>query len=152
MNYMNNQMSTMPQQYQPNTWRNPAMSGAYASQMPNVQSAMPQYSYASQPPVNMSVDWIQGGYQSAMAYPKPAPGAGVILMDSDADMFYIKKTDPSGMPLPIRIFKYEEEVQQSQQSQMGRSGAQDMSQFVTKDDFKHMLEEYLGPVNKGDGK
>lgn len=111
-----------------------------------------QYSYASQPPAQMNVDWIQGGYSSAMAYPKPAPGTGVILMDSDNDQFYIKRTDISGMPLPIRTFNYTEVMQQSQTAAPGRMEAPDMTQYVTKDDIKSMLEDYLGPLPKGEAK
>lgn len=107
-----------------------------------------QNSYTAPPTSQMSVDWIQGGLNSAKAYPKPAPGCGIILMDSDEDKFYIKKTDASGFPMPLRSFTYREEVQQAE-SQMSRQAAMpDMSQYVTKDDFEKMLEKYLGPVKE----
>ena len=64
-------------------------------------------------------------------------------MDSDEDKFYIKKTDPSGFPLPLRVFSYHEEVQKTE-SQMSRQAAMpDMSQYVTKDDIEKMLKKYI---------
>lgn len=41
-----------------------------------------------------------------------APGASVLLMDSENSSFYIKSTDQSGMPMPLRIFDYTERTAQ----------------------------------------
>lgn len=38
-------------------------------------------------------------------------GQSVLLMDSESSSFYIKSTDASGMPLPLRVFDYTERVQ-----------------------------------------
>lgn len=137
-NQMMPQMQVQPQ------WQSSSAgaSASYGYGQPN------QNSYAAPPTSQMSVDWIQGGLNSAKAYPKPAPGCGIILMDSDEDKFYIKKTDASGFPMPLRAFTYREEVPQNE-SQMSRQSAMpDMSQYVTKDDFEKMLEKYLGPVKE----
>lgn len=141
------QMPQQSNQIMPQVQQNPwASTGAAASY--GYSQAAPQNSYAAPPTSQMSVDWIQGGINSAKAYPKPAPGCGIILMDSDEDKFYIKKTDASGFPMPLRAFTYREEVQQAE-SQMSRQAAMpDMSQYVTKDDFEKMLEKYLGPVKE----
>ena len=58
-----------------------------------------------------------------------AAGNSVLLMDSDASVFYLKSTDASGMPQPMRIFDYTE-----------RSGtavpeAQPNTDYVTRDEF-----------------
>lgn len=50
--------------------------------------------------------WVQGE-EGAKAY-MVAAGNNVMLMDSEASTFYIKSTDQSGMPLPLRIFDYTE--------------------------------------------
>lgn len=109
-----------------------------------------QNSYGVPPQTSqMSVDWIQGGVNSAKAYPKPAPGCATLLMDSDLNMFFIKKTDPSGFPLPLRMFTYREEsMQQNDGASERQSTSPDMSQYMRKEDFKAMLEEYLGPTSK----
>lgn len=50
--------------------------------------------------------WVQGE-EGAKAY-MVAPGNSVLLMDSENSAFYIKSTDASGMPQPLRIFDYTE--------------------------------------------
>lgn len=50
--------------------------------------------------------WVQGE-EGAKAY-LVAPGSSVLLMDSEAQKFYIKSADASGMPMPLRVFAYEE--------------------------------------------
>ena len=146
MAYSMNNYPQFSQGYQQNNQLMPQnqpqwpMSGAAMSYGYNQAS---QNSYAAPPTTQMSVDWIQGGINSANAYPKPAPGCGVILMDSDEDKFYIKKTDQSGFPMPLRVFSYHEEIQKAE-SQMSRQSAMpDMSQYVTKDDIEKMLKKYI---------
>ena len=50
--------------------------------------------------------WVQGesGAKSYLV----APNSTVLLMDSETDQFFIKSSDASGMPLPLRTFKYTE--------------------------------------------
>lgn len=50
--------------------------------------------------------WVQGE-EGAKAY-MVAPGSSVMLMDSENTVFYLKSSDQSGMPLPLRIFDYTE--------------------------------------------
>ncbi len=79
--------------------------------------------------------WVQGE-AGAKAYPV-APGLSVLLMDSEKDCFYIKTTDASGVPMPLRIFTYTEVVQ----SQQAR---QPEPQYVTREEFeelKRMLQD-----------
>lgn len=47
------------------------------------------------------------GEEGAKAY-MVAAGNSVMLMDSDANVFYIKSADESGVPRPLRIFDYTE--------------------------------------------
>lgn len=86
-------------------------------QMPNM-GAMPdqlaQLRGQAQPmPQNQSsMIWVQGeaGAKSFLV----APGQHVQLMDSEAEVFYIKGADASGVPLPLRIFDYKERTASAQ--------------------------------------
>ena len=78
----------------------------YAQQMGGMQQ-MPQPQPQAAP-----IIWVQGeaGAKSFLV----APGQTVQLMDSESEVFYIKATDQSGMPLPLRIFDYKERIQGAQ--------------------------------------
>ena len=60
----------------------------------------------AQPQNNNGLIWVQGesGAKSFLV----APNTTVMLMDSEASVFYLKSADASGMPLPLRIFDYKE--------------------------------------------
>ena len=65
----------------------------------------------SQPPAPASdIIWVQGeaGAKSYLV----APNSTVMLMDSEANTFYFKSSDGSGIPQPLRIFDYVERTQQ----------------------------------------
>lgn len=49
--------------------------------------------------------WVQG-IEGAKAYPV-APGASVMLMDSESSVFYIKSTNANGVP-SMQVFDYVE--------------------------------------------
>ena len=53
-----------------------------------------------------SINWVQGE-AGARSVPVP-PGQKALLMDSETNVFYVKSSDTSGMPLPLRIFEYKE--------------------------------------------
>lgn len=69
---------------------------------------MPQQPMQAQPTAQSQsgVLWVQGE-EGAKAY-MVAPGNSVLLMDSEGSRFYIKCTDQSGMPQPLRVFDYTE--------------------------------------------
>lgn len=77
--------------------------------------------------------WVQGE-QAAKSYPV-APGATVLLMDSEQSRFYMKSVDQSGMPMPLRTFEFTEVPQISPVS----PSTFDPTKFVTKDELKEML-------------
>lgn len=79
--------------------------------------------------------WVQGesGAKSYMV----APGNTVVLFDSEKETFYIKTTDASGMPQPLKVYDYAERQPQAAQPQV------DLSQYVTKDELTNMLDEWL---------
>jgi len=73
----------------------------------NQYQYQPQQSYAPAPTQQaQGIIWVQGE-AAAKAYPV-APGSNVLLMDSEGECFYIKSTDASGMPQPLRTFAYQE--------------------------------------------
>lgn len=140
MSYPNfyNQYQGIPQnQYQPQAMQVPQY------QMPqSIPQITPQNApqTVQQPQSSNSVIWVQGeaGAKSYLV----APGQTVWLMDSENLVFYIKSTDQSGMPLPLRIFDYTE-----------RNGAQniptaaantpniDMSAYATRAELAELEEK-----------
>ncbi len=118
----------MPQnQYQPQTMQ------TQQYQMP--QSVPPA---VQQPQSNNGIIWVQGeaGAKSYLV----APGQSVLLMDSESSAFYIKSTDPSGMPLPLRIFDYTERngVQNIPTAASNIPGV-DMTNYITREEFEEKI-------------
>lgn len=92
-----------------------------------------------QPPVvqpqqqnSTGIIWVQGE-AGAKAYPV-APGNSILLMDSENSFFYIKSTDTSGVPQPIRKFKYEEYTGEPKKEEPKQPEI-DLSNFVTKEEL-----------------
>lgn len=74
--------------------------------------------------------WVQGeaGAKSYLV----APGQSLILMDSEAEVFYIKSTDASGVPMPLRIFDYKERTGSQRPSQAAQMPIVD---YVTRTEY-----------------
>ena len=85
------------------------------------------------------ITWVQGE-AGAKAYPVAA-GTSMLLMDSEAENFYIKSTDTSGMPQPLRRFQYKEILENQKQEVPPVAQAFDSSQFVTRDEFERRIGE-----------
>lgn len=104
-----------------------------------------------QPQTNSNgIIWVQGE-AGAKAY-MTAPGASILLMDSENNTFYIKSSDQSGMPLPLRIFDYTERtatggnaVQKPEQPPIPQV---DFSNFITREELEDILEERLKRPSK----
>lgn len=75
-------------------------------QMQPMQQAMQPQMVPQPQPASNGILWVQGE-EGAKAY-MVAAGSSVMLMDSDANVFYIKSADESGVPRPLRIFDYAE--------------------------------------------
>lgn len=103
-----------------------------AAQMQQAAQAMPSAQMASaQPAASGGIIWVQGE-EGAKAY-TPPPGASVLLMDSENQTFYIKSSDPSGMPLPLRVFDYTER-------QAGQKMQPDPQNYVTREEFEALRQ------------
>ena len=113
----------------------------YGYQMPNYYGqAMPdqlaQLPMMSQPtgqssPSTPPIIWVQGE-EGAKAY-MVAAGNSVLLMDSENSAFYIKSTDASGMPLPLRVFDYKERTTAAKMP--AQAVQQPSGEFVTRAEF-----------------
>ena len=93
---------------------------------------------AQQMPMNRpdpnGLNWVQGEAGAKSWY--ITPGATVLLMDSEAQRFYLKSADMNGVPA-MRTFEYNE---------VGAQKPQDVPQpinFVTVDEFSGFKNEVL---------
>ena len=95
-----------------------------------------------------SLIWVQG-IEAAKSY-LVAPNTTVLLMDSEKERFFLKSSDASGMPLPLRVFEYTEIVQ-SGANKPSESQTMDLSSYATKaelDAFKDEIQGILKNVPK----
>lgn len=82
---------------------------------------------------SQGIIWVQGE-EAAKAY-MVAAGNSVLLLDAEGDCFYLKSTDQSGMPMPLRVFDYKERTTQKQIPQ---------AEYVTRKEF----EEFINSMRK----
>lgn len=109
------------------------LSGQYQPQPIQTVQPMPQQ------PTSSGINWVQGE-EGAKAY-LTVPGVPVLLMDSENNTFYIKSSDQSGMPLPLRIFDYTERTTASKPTVQQQTGVD----FVTREEF-NALEDKLNAL------
>lgn len=83
--------------------------------------------------------WVQGE-AGAKSYPV-APNTRLLLMDSEADVFYIKSVDGSGMPLPLRTFDYVERTSDKPREKQQEHVCQCTGKYVSRDDFEALAAE-----------
>ena len=115
----------------------------FVPQQQLAQQVVPQQQAVVQQPANDNgILWVQG--EAGAKSWAVAPGKSVMLMDSESNTFYIKSSDQSGMPMPLRIFDYtERNTQQQTQPQVVQHQQIDTSQFVTWDALDEKLNEML---------
>lgn len=88
---------------------------------------------------NNGITWVQGE-NAAKSYPV-APGNSILLMDSESSVMYIKSTDQSGMPQPLRIFDYTERTQG--RTNQGRvSETVPTGDYVSHDELNALKDEF----------
>jgi len=92
------------------------------------QLRTPQF-YQPQQPSN-GLLWVQGeaGAKSYLM----APNSTVMLMDSEAQRFYLKTTDASGIP-NLRTFEY---------SEIGAAPVQPKQEYVTREEFMNFVNSF----------
>ena len=96
--------------------------------------------YMATQPDNTGIIWVQGE-SGAKAYPVQN-GKSVVLFDSESEHFFIKTSDMSGMPQPLRIFSYSE----SSENDM-KTPAIDTSNFVTRQEFEEVIDKLRNRQN-----
>lgn len=125
---------------------------AYNNGFPTTyQQLYPQYTYTPyqittpQPQMtpqgngnDSGILWVQG--EAGAKSWAVAPGKSVMLMDSERNTFYIKSSDQSGMPMPLRIFDYTERNVQTASSDVAQTEKQ---QFVTKEELEKILQGFV---------
>lgn len=111
--------SMYPSYYQPMNYS----SQNYSNQNGNQQQA------------TANLIWVQGE-NAAKAYPV-ASGQSVLLMDSEDSVMYIKSTDQSGMPQPLRIFEYKEKTGHQNASVIASKPSED---YVSRKEFEAFRE------------
>ena len=92
---------------------------------------------------NNGILWVSGevGAKSYLV----APGTSVLVMDSESEKFYIKSTDVSGMPQPLRTFEYHEVGTQMPPKQP----VQNMdSKYVTRQEYNDLKGKYEAIINR----
>ena len=97
--------------YYPNNGAMPDMLNQLRGQQMPMQQPMQMQQpqpMMSQPQSN-GIVWVQGE-SAAKSFPV-APNTTVMLLDSESSVFYLKTSDASGMPLPLRVFDYKERTQ-----------------------------------------
>lgn len=120
--------------YYPPYYNNGAMPDMLTQMRQNAQPAVQQQ------PSN-GIVWVQGE-NAAKSYPV-APNTTVMLLDSESSVFYLKTSDASGMPLPLRVFDYKERMQNGSNlpTNAPQGGlAVDLSNYVTYDQLNEILE------------
>lgn len=112
----------------------------YVPQVPQqVQQPQVVQQQIPQPQQDNGILWVQG--EAGAKSWAVAPGKSVMLMDSESNTFYIKSSDASGMPMPLRIFDYTERHNNITQPQVAQHTEIDTSQFVTWDAFNTKMNE-----------
>ena len=112
---------------------------AYNNYFPQyIPSAVP---YGQQPQNQNGITWVQGE-QAAKSYPVAA-GQSILLLDSEASTFYIKSTDQSGMPLPLRIFDFTERKEPTSDINSNQE-----TMFITKQEFETFKNEIRSEIKQ----
>lgn len=91
-----------------------------------------------QPQANQGLLWVQGeaGAKSYLV----APNTTVLLMDAEAQRFYIKSTDSTGIP-SLRTFEFTEVLQTNQQTAVAVPDDLD-NKYVTREEFASVRNQY----------
>ena len=113
------------------------------SQLQNqYQQTLPQYQQQQQ--VNQGLLWVQG-VEGAKSY-LVAPNTTVLLMDADAQRFYLKSTDGTGIP-NLRTFEYSEVTQNALQPVQSVPENLD-DKYVTRTEYDALKRQYEEIIQK----
>lgn len=115
----------------------------YQPNYPYVSPQLQQQSFQAQPQMQMPVqqsnrgiNWVQGDVGARAFY--VAPGTSELLMDSEAQNFYIKSADVSGMPT-MKKYAYSEVVEEPMR--LESKDQVDTAFHATREEVKQLHEE-----------
>lgn len=128
-----------PNYYNPYTpnYGNFNSNGINPIQNNNSANSAPQAAQNTNNPNNFA--WVQG-INGAKSYLVGA-GNSAILLDSEDSVFYIKTVDQSGMPLPLRTFRYSEEKEATVKENSAVENNIDFNKFVTREEFEAEIKK-----------
>lgn len=136
-----------PYQPMPNYSSYQPMPQPYADRLTQLQNQyqqtvnIPQMQAVPQPQVNQGLLWVSGeiGAKSYLV----APNSTVLLMDSDAQRFYLKSADNAGMP-SLRIFEYNEVTNLPQNAPQAPNLDENVlnDKFVTREEYEGLKRQY----------
>lgn len=109
-------------------------SNYYGNQQMPIQGS--QMASNAQQGQSANLIWVQGE-NAAKAYPV-ASGQSVLLMDSEDSVMYIKSTDQSGMPQPLRVFEYKEKTGHQNASAIASKPSED---YVSRKEFEAFRDD-----------
>ena len=134
-----------PYQPMPNYSNYQPMPQPYADRLTQLQNQYQQTvnvpQMVPQPQVNQGLLWVSGeiGAKSYLV----APNSTVLLMDSDAQRFYLKSADNAGMP-SLRIFEYNEVTNIPQNAPQTPNLDENVlnDKFVTREEYEGLKRQY----------
>lgn len=134
-----------PYQPMPNYSNYQPMPQPYADRLTQLQNQYQQTvnvpQMVPQPQVNQGLLWVSGeiGAKSYLV----APNSTVLLMDSDAQRFYLKSADNAGMP-SLRIFEYNEVTNLPQNTPQTQNLDENIlnDKFVTREEYEGLKRQY----------
>lgn len=129
----------------------PYFPASYANQyMPPMYQN--QYIPQQQPQQNgFLAAWIQGGEQSMKSYTLTGANQRVYLFSTDENIFGVKSTDASGMPLPLEMFRYER-ISAEKLPEKPTEPQIDVSGFVTREEFENRIAQICAEYERKDNR
>ena len=104
-------------------------------QMPQMPQASPQRAGG--------IKWVQGVEGGKAQF--VAPGSSDVFFDSEEQQFFVKTVDVSGMPAPLRVFRYEEVMESEQKA------APAPANYVTHDELDECMRRVEAMVKGAAG-
>lgn len=120
--------------YFPSPYQQP-MNPYQVQMMQNQLAAMQQMQPVNQQ--NILAAWVQGGEQSMKSFPLGA-NQKAFLFSTEENIFGMKSTDASGMPLPLEMFRYEK-INADKTQNSTTTAAIDTSAFITREEFESRI-------------
>ena len=114
---------------------------------PSVSSISPSYQQTSSGQVQNNIIWVKGKENARSM--QLQPNSTLIMLDNQANKFYIKTTDDIGLG-KIRVFNYteEEDNEINNNNNNNQQNIPDLSQYVTKDQLQDIISSLKEKYNE----